>query len=251
MFRAAITLPVFQYQGSNLGYVAPWFGLWGLTFSPNKGVFVFCAFLLLIFALPWLWKQLPAFLRSFVLAMLIGSALHMVLIACLNGWYGGWGWGDRYMLPLLPVLWVAASCSAIYGWRRLRALSIVLMVVSLLVNLPMAFINGHLMITQGFNARKGDATLPYAIMDSWHFLARGLRNQAAPGSAEEMADPIRRLGTQFPDLWTVYVMRASHSALGMAAGIALSLLLLGACGYAVLRIVRMDRHAETPASTAL
>jgi hypothetical protein len=250
IFRAAITLPVYQYQGSNLAYVAPWEGLWGVTVSPNKGTLVFCPFLLLLFALPWVWKRLPVFARSLLMAMLTGSLLHTLLIACLAGWYGGWGWGDRYMLPLIPVFWVAASCAAIYAWPKLRSLSLGLMAASVLVNLPLAFINGHLLITEGFNARKGNANLPYAIMDAWHFFLDGLRGRQMPGSAEEMADPVRRLATQFPDLWTVYIIRASHNALGVVAGVALSLLLLGLCGYALLRILRID-SAQRPAPASL
>jgi hypothetical protein len=240
MFRAAITLPVYQYEGSNLGYVPPWHGLWGLTLSPNKSLSVFCPFLLLLLLLPMVWKQLPAFARPLLTAMLSGSFLHLLLIACLNGWYGGWGWGDRYMLPLIPVFWVAASCVAIFAWRRLRVPATVLATLALLVNLPMAFINGHLLIANGYYIRNGDAKYPYAVIEAWQALARGLRGAQMQGSPEEMADPIRRLGAGFPDLWTVYVIRASHTALGIAAGAGVLLLLIGACGYALFRILRTD-----------
>ncbi len=239
-FRAAITLPVYVSENANqnLHYVMPWHGLWGLTISPNKGLFVYCPFLLLIVGLPWAWKRLPFFVRSLLAAFLIGAALHVVLIACLAGWAGGWGYGPRYMFPLEPVFWVAASCVALVAWQRLRRAAFVLMALSLLVNLPMVLINGHLVLTEGFRARD-EQRLPYAIIDAWQALLLGLRGRQMPGSPEEMSDPVRRLGLGFPDLWTVYVMRASHHLLGVCVGLFLTLLLLGTCWFTLVRFLRM------------
>lgn len=76
-------------------------GLYGLLFSPGKSVFLYAPLLL----------ALPLAGRSFVQqhraeALLVGSLATITLVesALWWTWWGGWGWGPRFLVPLLPFL---------------------------------------------------------------------------------------------------------------------------------------------------
>lgn len=79
-----------------------WEGVYGPLLSPGKGLVLYAPVLLL---LPW---ALTRFWRSAApAAWLIAGVLAVAVLAHANTlivWLGGWAWGPRFMIPVLPIL---------------------------------------------------------------------------------------------------------------------------------------------------
>lgn len=86
----------------------PWLGAYGLLLSSGKGVFFYAPFVLL--AASGL-RVLAA--RDRALAVLLGAVVGWVFISSAMwwGWSGGWAWGPRFLVPLLPVLCAVSGLS--------------------------------------------------------------------------------------------------------------------------------------------
>jgi len=86
------------------GFIHPlWSGLFGLVFSPYRGVFWYNP--LLWAALPGVWFLLRQ--RSTRAVMLLALALAAgvaLLFASWWSWHGGIVWGPRFLIPALPLL---------------------------------------------------------------------------------------------------------------------------------------------------
>ncbi len=106
--------------------------LYWLSFHPFRGLFYTCPVLLLgLLGLPH-WRNLPTSgVRALLPVCVIG---HFVLFnICFNGWTGGWGVGPRYLIPIIPFVFLLAPV----GLSRfpklsmsLGALSVLLMLIS-------------------------------------------------------------------------------------------------------------------------
>ncbi|HAJ34126.1 MAG TPA: hypothetical protein DCL15_00320 [Chloroflexi bacterium] len=107
-------------------FSANWFfGLFGLTVGPARGVLWYNP--ILVLAIPgalWFWRRQR---RIFFLAL----ALIVVFFAVYAKWYmwhGGYSWGARFIVPTLPFLTLLAApaWNALMGERRLGWLGIVI-----------------------------------------------------------------------------------------------------------------------------
>lgn len=114
-------------------------GLAGILASPGRSIFLLTPLLL-----PALWglRWLPRGLAALILGT---SAVYLLFFARAVDWWGGWNWGIRYLLPLLP-LWCLGLAPL---WQRTRwrpplaalaLLSALLQLPGLLVdfNIPLA-----------------------------------------------------------------------------------------------------------------
>lgn len=105
--------------------------LWGLSFSPFRGLFPLAPWLLL--ALPGFALWLVAHVRRAEWALSVGIVALMVLFTGSSGmWWGGFAVGPRYLLPALP--WLALPVVAVLArWQRwpARALFALLALASL------------------------------------------------------------------------------------------------------------------------
>jgi hypothetical protein len=92
---------------SGEGFTTPiWEGLWGLLFSPYRGVFWFTPLFIASMAA---WR---AFMRQHRWEALATAAISVVLVVEYSlwwMWWGGFAWGPRFLVPLAPfwVLWLA------------------------------------------------------------------------------------------------------------------------------------------------
>ncbi len=78
-----------------------WIGLHGLFFSSGKGLVWFAPAAAAGFVLmPWLVRTAP---RVGLLAAGV-SLTFVVMVASWWTWHGGWSWGPRLLVPLMPVL---------------------------------------------------------------------------------------------------------------------------------------------------
>ncbi len=82
-------------------------GLAGLLASPGQGlVWMAPGALLAAFACVDLLRRREFFLP---LALLFVAVAVLVPVALTVGWHGAWGYGPRYVLPLVPFLWVGVA----------------------------------------------------------------------------------------------------------------------------------------------
>jgi hypothetical protein len=95
--------------------------LWGLTFSEYRGLFFVSPVLLLAFlGLP----RMPKRERVMILAI---ALLFLLAVASFNGWEGGFAFGPRHILPMIPLL---AIPLAFLRGRVLLAIGVLLLVAS-------------------------------------------------------------------------------------------------------------------------
>jgi hypothetical protein len=106
-------------------------GLAGLLFSPGKSLFLYVP---LLVALPF--AALPFARRFRAEAVLVGGlALTLLVQSALWWiWWGGWGWGPRFLVPLMPFLVLPLGVLLERrGWRWI--IGVLLLPLSVAVNL--------------------------------------------------------------------------------------------------------------------
>ena len=104
-----------------------WQGIVGLTVSPGRGLVWYVPWLVLaLLAIPRAWRRAPLATGT-VLAVCL---LYLLLYGKWFLWHGGYGWGPRFLVPLLPLLaWLAVPAAA--RWPRLF---MVLVILAIAVN---------------------------------------------------------------------------------------------------------------------
>ena len=100
--------------------------LWGLTFSPFRGLFYTSPVLLFAFV-----GMIVMIRQRKMIAELIGivaiAIVFIVVISGFNFWNGGWAFGPRYLLPIIPLLGVPMLFAAGMArplWILLAAISV-------------------------------------------------------------------------------------------------------------------------------
>jgi len=89
-------------------------GLYGLLVSPGRGLLVYSPALLLVpFVFSRFWRRRP--LLALVIVEIV--ALKLFFFSKWWSWQGGWSWGARFLLPLVPLLWLALG-ELFLRWRR-------------------------------------------------------------------------------------------------------------------------------------
>ncbi|HUK13739.1 MAG TPA: hypothetical protein VLW17_10610 [Thermoanaerobaculaceae bacterium] len=106
---------------------------WGVTFSPYRGLFAAAPVLVLALAgavQSWRRRSRRGELALIGLAVAVSVGFNV----CFNGWPGGWAFGPRYLVPIVPLLAVAAMHVAGRRRRTWIALAGVSVAVSLAVS---------------------------------------------------------------------------------------------------------------------
>ncbi len=137
-------------------------GLFGLLISPGKGLLIYNP-------IAWLGPVgLIALFRRRRAEALLFTSISIITIgfyAHYDFWTGGWNWGPRYLLVLLP-LWLLAAGEWVHAnptTFRQSAL-IVLSVLTLLLNLPAGLVE-HSRYMVGFGERDPENYLRRAILN--------------------------------------------------------------------------------------
>ncbi len=211
-------------------------GLYGLIISPNKGLLIFAPIFVLLLCLPVVWKKTPLQTQQMCVAFGIGAVLHILFLAKLRGW-GSFGWGPRYLVSVLPILFFLVSVPLKALWKTHRAPLLALASLSAALCLAPSLVNWHLALTEYPQALNPYALLPYQHMAVWKGVFLGVQGRPLPAPEALLRDPIRSGGARFPDLWTVRLMEHSH--LGLVVGLLLS---LGLVVMAVWAFRQLTQH---------
>lgn len=94
-------------------------GLSGLLFSPGKSLFIYAPVLIL---LPAAWLLLRRTRPQLAWSLLLVVVGYTLLHAKWYAWMGGWCWGPRRLVPLLPLLMLPLALWDDGGVRRARLL---------------------------------------------------------------------------------------------------------------------------------
>jgi hypothetical protein len=142
-FVPAVALP--QYQSVNGLDGNALIGLLGTFFSPGKSIFLFSPVLVLAaIGARRFWRQ-----DRRHCALILGSGLLFLLLhAQMRNWSGDWGWGPRYTVTILPLLFVPTAWVVAELWRdRWRSWRVIgassVAVFSMLVQCAAVVINWH------------------------------------------------------------------------------------------------------------
>jgi len=137
-FRTSIATmnPSFVERGAVMGifHLPRLDALWGITFSPFRGLFYLSPILLLaVFAL--VQRRLePACANVFQLASFV---VLLILNASFNGWHGGYAVGPRYLVPAIPLLAIALPAAA----ARARLLFLAAAAISIFFNVAVTAVD--------------------------------------------------------------------------------------------------------------
>jgi hypothetical protein len=213
-------------------------GLWGLLVSPNHGLLVFSPIFLLLFMFPFVWPRIDPHDRPLCAAMGAAALTYLLFIASLKQWGGTFGWGPRFLVPIVPILFYGAALALTAIWDRWRAPLLGLIVISVLASAPPALVNWSNAIMAFPGTLDQEARWPYQHVAVWQELVWGLQGKSLPVPPALAADPERRAGARFPDLWTVRLMERSPGE--RAAGWAI-LLTLGLVGALTMRTLLGQR----------
>jgi hypothetical protein len=130
----SVTDPRFLTPGAAMGvFQFPTAGvIYGVTFSPYRGVFFFAPILLVaLFGFAAWWRAE----RTTCAAALIVIVAFFAFNVTFNGWEGGFGIGGRYLVPIIPLLMMALLH---VRWRMLAYASIA---VSFAINFAAAAVD--------------------------------------------------------------------------------------------------------------
>ena len=205
-------------------------GLWGLLFAPSRGLFVFAPACLLVFALPLplVWHRVPREDRRLLAATGAGAFLYVLFIANLKNWGGTFGWGPRFLVPIVPVVYFGAALAFVALWDRWHRWLVTAIVACVIATAPALLVNWSLAIVVFPRALDQDATTAAQHAAVWRTLANGLNGQPLPLPENLVDDAERRVGARFPDFWLARVMERSRPAFVIGLAIALALVGIGA-----------------------
>jgi hypothetical protein len=124
------------FQGQSMGRIRwPFEGLSGFLFSPAKGLFLFSP--ILVFFPVAIFKTWKSGIQARVASMSI--VIHFLFWSGYADWWGGWGFGARYLAEILPFIIFVTALFIYHVWshlkeRRGKIIFIILLVILALIS---------------------------------------------------------------------------------------------------------------------
>jgi hypothetical protein len=123
-----------ELGGNGIGN--PITGFYGLLFSTGRGLIWYAPPVLAgVAGYSCFYRQNKSAARALALLAVIWIALH----SCYQGWDSGWGWGPRYLLPILPFMLVPIAETL--KLRAGKILCVATAVIGLLIQIPGALVD--------------------------------------------------------------------------------------------------------------
>ena len=119
-------------------FINPVIGVSGFLFDKSKGIFITNPVLLLIFFTCV--KTYKSKKKLFVFSLVLFLAT-LFFHSVFSYWPGAFCWGPRYLLPSLPFLFLLIDFSFLRSNRILKSFSIIIIVMSLIIQLLSILIN--------------------------------------------------------------------------------------------------------------
>jgi hypothetical protein len=203
-------------------------GLLRLTVFPARGLLFASPVFALLLASPWTWKEIPRQGKQLVLAFSAAALGYTAMIAKMSAWHGYTGLGPRYIIPILPILFLPLGMTLVVLWNRRRRLVLVVALSSMAINLSLALIDTHIVCFSALpNTNRHYAFLPYQQIKGVQAVLMHLRGIPLPIPDDFYydgmdAEAARQESLVFPDFWTVRLMREPGSrTLGITAFLSL------------------------------
>jgi hypothetical protein len=130
--------------------------LWGITFSPYRGLFYACPVLLFAFAGAFVMIRRRIHLRDLGASAAI-TALFLLLVSSYSWWDGAWAFGPRFLLPIVPML----AVPMLFAAHRVRPLWVIAGVLSIAINIAATAVDP--MPSQAIRNPIGDYIAPTLI----------------------------------------------------------------------------------------
>jgi hypothetical protein len=217
-------------------------GALGLLYSGNHGLVFYAPTLLLLFALPVVWGSLPVVLRRVIIATTAGSLLYFLLIAKMVNW-GTFGWGPRYLLPVLPIWFVAAAPVLMAIRNRLPVVAAAIVVFAIALNIAPVTANWNVVAAEFQGAQDPESAFPYSIEGIWIGLDEGLHGQSIHFATSDPEVTASDAARRFPDIWTARLIETSPK--GRIAGLVIALALLCGMAWSLRRMFGARRSPRT------
>jgi hypothetical protein len=183
---------------------------------------------------PVLWGRLPLYQRALLTAYGAAACAYGLLIAKMANW-GAFGWGPRYLVPILPIVFFAAAVVVRELYQPLKPLVIALAIFSFVLTVPPAIVNWHLATTTYDGATDPDAPYPYQQIAGWRAMVAGLEGTSLPIAEDAAADAARATTGDFPDLLVARVARLSRTGFVFATAVVIAgLWIAGLCAQRVM-----------------
>ncbi len=193
-------------------------GLWGLLLSPGKGIFLFAP--IVIAALAG-FRLLFARLPGVAAAVAVFSLATLVFYAGYAQWEGGYCFGPRYLVPLLPGLVLPLACALGERSRPLARIVVFLAVVGVAVQaigVSTSFLEDQAGTGRYYDARF-DYRSDYTLASQARLFGRYASTLPTAGAFQE------RLGWGF-DFWWVFLRKAGLSSGALMAWAAIGAIFL-------------------------
>jgi hypothetical protein len=209
-------------------------GFMGLLFGANRGLIVFSPIVLLGLCLPWIWRRLQPGQRALIEAMSLGALLYTLMIAKMDHW-GAFGWGARYLLPCLPIIFLIVGPCLIEVTKKSRLSALIVVLASVVFNVAPATTNWHVIVAEYPGADLQDSSVPYAVKGIWVGFWQGLHGEPLSLGHSEAQAAKDNDSRRFPDFWTAKLMDRSRA--GRVAGWVIVVALLAGMALALWKIL--------------
>jgi len=210
------------------------YGLFGLLLSPNKGLVWFAPIFCLLALLPAQWKKQSKESKTLGISLGLVVISYLLLISKIRNW-GTFGWGPRYVVPILPLLFYFLAPLLVDFRAKYPRWAASLVLVSFLLNFAPVAVNWSLALADPIASDPHLAT-PQAHLKVWRALFDGIAGKPLSAPPEVLADPVRSAGARFPDLWLVRLMELG--AKETLAGVLMGLLLIAGFRQSLVGLAR-------------
>jgi hypothetical protein len=223
-------------------------GVVGLLVSPGKSMLLFSPPLVLsLLGARAFWRERRAE------AVLVAGAVvpFLAMHAAARNWAGDWGWGPRYTVTVMPLLFLPAAWTlrAAHHRQRVRAATLLALGAGLLVQTTATIVNWHYIYAYQFQLGRWSKTRAAWSMADGQFAtaaATALRNLlrlcggAWPEAVVAGADPLNVAASNSINVWWLTALRAGESRLAVCGFVAAALT------AAVWTAWRLSRHLAPP-----